>query len=357
MTVTGRDIIEEVVERMRTESEPLRYSALAHGVYRVFLHREDYDRLSPARRSLVEEASRALDEELDRLNAHRAPAADQWGKIVQAATRLMKSTEPPLRRPPAGWVIELYPDEDEELLPGHIRITSELGQPPAQAILAGDPTHRVQPLGSSASTSIPAGPQPGLQPGAQAGLQPGAASQNPITAPIAAPTPAPAPVAAAPAAPVPVPVPAAAPPLPPIPAPDATRRTTAAIDTSAPTARVSTAAAWGELTYRDSTGQEHNAALVGDEIRIGRGGRGAQIDVTVQGPDDISRTHLHLRREPSGSISVKDVSRFGTTMDNVRIPPSLDGAGKDLEQWVPVGARAQFGLAGVIVLHFKRVGA
>ena len=123
MTVTGRDIIEELVERMRTESEPLRYSALAHGVYRVFLHREDYDRVSPARRALVEEASRALDEELDRLNARRTPAPDQWGKIVQAATRLMKPAEPPLRRPPAGWVIELYPDEDEELLPGHIRIS------------------------------------------------------------------------------------------------------------------------------------------------------------------------------------------------------------------------------------------
>ena len=159
MTVTGRDIIEELVERMRTESEPLRYSALAHGVYRVFLHREDYDRVSPARRALVEEASRALDEELDRLNARRTPAPDQWGKIVQAATRLMKPAEPPLRRPPAGWVIELYPDEDEELLPGHIRITSELGQPPAQAILAGDPTHRVQPLGSSVAPP-PAQPRP-----------------------------------------------------------------------------------------------------------------------------------------------------------------------------------------------------
>ncbi len=158
MTVTGRDIIEELVERMRTESEPLRYSALAHGVYRVFLHREDYDRVSPARRALVEEASRALDEELDRLNARRTPAPDQWGKIVQAATRLMKPAEPPLRRPPAGWVIELYPDEDEELLPGHIRITSELGQPPAQAILAGDPTHRVQPLGRLGRRRRPPGP-------------------------------------------------------------------------------------------------------------------------------------------------------------------------------------------------------
>ena len=309
MTVTGRDIIEELVERMRTESEPLRYSALAHGVYRVFLHREDYDRVSPARRALVEEASRALDEELDRLNARRTPAPDQWGKIVQAATRLVKPAEPPLRRPPAGWVIELYPDEDEELLPGHIRITSELGQPPAQAILAGDPTHRVQPLGASAST-----------PTALA-----AADRGNFT-------------------------PAVSPP----PAPDATRRTTATIETSSPTSRVSTAAAWGELTYRDSTGQEHNAPLVSAIIRIGRG---AQVDVTVEGPDDISRTHLHLRREASGSISVKDVSRFGTTMDNVRIPPSLDATGRDLEQWVPVGARAQFGLAGVIVLHFKRVGA
>jgi hypothetical protein len=328
MTVTGRDIIEELVERMRTESEPLRYSALAHGVYRVFLHREDYDRVSPARRALVEEASRALDEELDRLNARRTPAPDQWGKIVQAATRLMKPAEPPLRRPPAGWVIELYPDEDEELLPGHIRVTSELGQPPAQAILAGDPTHRVQPLGSSAPP-----PPPRAEP-----------AQSPV--PAAVPT-----AAEAVAARAPVHVAVSVPPV-----PDATRRTTAVVDTSAPTSRVSAAAAWGELTYRDSTGQEHNAPLVGEVIRIGRGGRGAQVDVTVQGPDDISRTHLHLRRDASGSVSAKDVSRFGTTMDNVRIPPSLDGSGRDLEQWVPVGARAQFGLAGVIVLHFKRVG-
>jgi hypothetical protein len=350
MTVTGRDIIEELVERMRTESEPLRYTALAHGVYRVFLHRDDYDRLSPARRSLVEEAGRALDEELDRLNAHRAPAADQWGRLVQAASRLVKPAEPPLRRPPAGWVIELYPDEDEELLPGHIRVTSELGQPPAQAILGGDPTHRVQPLGGHAAGS-PAPAAPAAQAPSAAIAPPRVQEHGPPVPVVPAAPPVPAP-------PIPVaPIPAAhgaangAPPS------DATRRTAAGTDGSTPTARVSTAAAWGELTYRDSTGQEHSAPLVGDLIRIGRGGRGAQVDVTVQGPDDISRTHLHLRREASGTISVKDVSRFGTTMDNVRVPPSLDGTGRDLDQWVPVGARAQFGLAGVIVLHFKRLGA
>jgi hypothetical protein len=338
MTVTGRDIIDELVERMRSESEPLRYTALAHGVYRVFLHREDYDRLAPARRSLVEEASRALDEELDKLNAHRTPATDQWGRIVQAASRLMKPAEPPLRRPPAGWVIELYPDEDEELLPGQIRVASELGQPPAQAILAGDPTHRVQPLGRDASPV----PQPAAPPARDT-------SQFAQPAPSSAPEQPAQPSARSHAQSTAQVAPAAA--------PDATRRTTAAIDASAPTARVSAAAAWGELTYRDSSGHEHNAPLVGELIRVGRGGRGANVDVTVEGPDDISRTHLHLRRESNGAIAVKDVSRFGTTMDNVRLPPSLDGTGRDLDQWVPVGAKAQFGLAGVIVLHFKRVGA
>jgi hypothetical protein len=306
MTVTGRDIIDELVERMRTESEPLRYSALAHGVYRVFLHREDFERLSPARRSLVEEAGRALDEELDRLNAHRTPAPDQWGRLVQAASRLVKPVEPPLRRPPAGWVIELYPDEDEELLPGHIRITSELGQPSAQAILAGDPTHRVQPVGTQAP---PAAALPTVQ------SLPSVRDAVPDA--------------------------------------NATQRTA---EGGNPTARVSTAAAWAELTWRDRTGQEHSTPLVGDLIRVGRGGRGAAVDVVVEGPDDISRTHLQLRRESNGAVAVKDVSRFGTTMDNVRIPPSLDGSGRDLDQWVPVGARAQFGLAGVIVLHFKRAG-
>jgi hypothetical protein len=328
MTVTGRDIIDELVERMRTESEPLRYSALAHGVYRVFLHREDFERLSPARRSLVEEASRALDEELDRLNTNRTPATDQWGRLVQAATRLVKPAEPPLRRPPAGWVIELYPDEDEELLPGHIRVTSELGQPPAQAILSGDPTHRVQPVGPP--PAAPAAPAPA--PTSQFLQSHRERLPEPIPEPHRERLPEPVPDA------------------------HATHRTAAPVDGGNPTARVSTAAAWGELTYRDRTGQEHSTPLVGDLIRVGRGGRGAAVDVAVEGPDDVSRTHLHLRRESNGAIAVKDVSRFGTTMDNVRIPPSLDGSGRDLDQWVPVGARAQFGLAGVIVLHFKRVG-
>ncbi len=274
--MTGRDIIDELVERMRAEAEPLRYTALAHAVYRVFLHREDYDRLSPARRTLVEEASRALDEELERLNASRLPAVDQWGRLVRAASRLVRAPEPPLRRPPGGWIIELHPDEDEDLVPGHFRITSELALPAPAPGLGGDPTHRVQPVGG-----------------------------------------------------------------------DATRRTSPA------PADAPRGPAWAELTYRDNLGREHTARLERDEVRIGRGGRDAPVDVAIEGPEDVSRVHAQIRRDGTGAIFIKDVSRFGTTIDNDRVPPSLDAAGHDADRWVPVRAPARIGLAGVIVVHFK----
>ncbi|HEY8549801.1 MAG TPA: FHA domain-containing protein [Vicinamibacterales bacterium] len=278
MPVTGRDIIEDLVQRMRTESEPLRYSALAHGVYRVFLHREDYERLAPAQKTLIEEARRALDEELERLNADRLPASDQFGRLIQKATRLVKPPEPPIRRPAGGWVIELYPDEDQELPPGHFRITSELGLPETSQTLGGEPTQRVQPVGTAA---------------------------------------------------------------------DVTRRTTATAVAAGP--------AWGELTYRDNLGREHVEPLSPDLVRVGRGGRGADVDVVISGPEDVSRVHLHLRRAPTGEVALKDVSRFGTTIDNVRVPPSLEAGGVDADRWVPLPDRAQIGLAGVIVLHFRLV--
>ena len=93
-------------------------------------------------------------------------------------------------------------------------------------------------------------------------------------------------------------------------------------------------------------------------MAIGRGGRGAVVDVAIEGPEDVSRVHLHLRRGPdAASVALKDVSRFGTTIDNERIPPSLEAAGADVDRWVPLRARTQIGLAGVIVLHFRTIDA
>jgi hypothetical protein len=318
MTVTGRDIIEDLVHRMRTESEPLRYSSLAHGVYRVFLNREDYERLAPARRTIVEEASRAMDEEIERINGQRGEASEPLRRWLQAASRLVKPNDPPMRRPAGGWVIELFPDEDEELAPGCFRITSELMLPMHSGGLGGDATHKVQPVGAA-----PPAPPP---------------ITTPITAPVAAPPPATSSGPVAPAVP-------AAPPA------DATRRTEVS-----PTARTARTP-WGELTYRDNLGREHTASLATDVVKVGRGGTDTAVDVLIQGPEDVSRVHLHLRRDPaSGEVFLKDVSRFGTTLDNERVPPSLEPSG-DADRWVPIGGRAQIGLAGVIVLHFRTLTA
>jgi hypothetical protein len=317
MTVTGRDTIEDLVHRMRTESEPLRYSSLAHGVYRVFLNREDYERLAPARRTIVEEASRALDEEIERINGQRGDAAEPLKRWLQAASRLVKPVEPPMRRPAGGWVIELFPDEDEELAPGCFRITSELMLPAHSGGLGGDATHKVQPVGAAP----PAPP--------------------PVAVPVAPPAPIAPPIPVAAAAPV-APAPAAPP-------ADATRRTEVSVSPTARTARTP----WGELTYRDNLGREHTASLESDVVKVGRGGTDTSVDVLIQGPEDVSRVHLHLRRDAtSGEVFLKDVSRFGTTLDNERVPPSLEASG-DVDRWVALGGRAQIGLAGVIVLHFR----
>jgi hypothetical protein len=359
MTVTGRDIIDDLVIRMRTESEPLRYSSLAHGVYRVFLHRDDYDRLAPARRTIVEEATRALDEEIERINTHRSDAGEPMRRWLQAAARLVKPVDPPLRRPIGGWVIELFPDEDEELAPGCFRITSELMLPVTSGALGGDATHRVQPVGPIAL------PTPVAAPVAPPVMEVAPVQTSPVPPPVptsvvtpdpVGPSPlGPSPVAASPVltSPVPTsPVPTTVPPAASgAPSADATRRT----DPTA-TART-TRAAWGELTYRDNLGREHTAWLDADLVRVGRGGTDTVVDVVIQGPEDVSRVHLHLRRDRGGEVFLKDVSRFGTTLDNERVPPSLDGSGADADRWVSLRPRAQIGLAGVVVLHYRAIDA
>jgi hypothetical protein len=322
MTVTGRDIIDDLVTRMRTESEPLRYSSLAHGVYRVFLHRDDYDRLAPARRTIVEEATRALDEEIERINAHRGDAGEPVRRWLQAATRLVKPVDPPLRRPTSGWIIELFPDEDEELEPGSFRITSELMLPAHSGALGGDATQRVQPLGAAPSPPAVSTPAPIVS-------APPVATVAPVAVAVAPPPTA-----------IPAPV---------TPPADATRRTDP--QATAKTVRE----AWGELTYRDNLGREHTARLDADLVRVGRGGTDSAVDVVIQGPEDVSRIHLHLRRDATGEVRLKDVSRFGTTLDNERVPPSLDAGGADADRWVPLRPRAQIGLAGVVVLHYRAV--
>src|SRR5512132_2566852 len=65
---TAREIIQEIVRNMREGLEPLHYSTLAPAIYHVYLHPEDLERLRAIAPRIVDEAKRALDEEVGALN-------------------------------------------------------------------------------------------------------------------------------------------------------------------------------------------------------------------------------------------------------------------------------------------------
>src|SRR5213083_419366 len=65
----ARDVIDAVLENMRRNLEPLKYSTLAPSRYLVYLHPAEYARLEGIIPILQEQTIRALADELEQLNA------------------------------------------------------------------------------------------------------------------------------------------------------------------------------------------------------------------------------------------------------------------------------------------------
>jgi hypothetical protein len=278
--LSARDVILEIVDNMREGIEPLLYSSVAPAVYLVFLHQDDYDRLHPIAARVVDEASRALDEEVRRLNA--------GDRLTPGLLKRMLGRAPAIEPPRDGWVITLQADPDGELQPGHIAVTSELSLPP-RPHFDGTETRRVTTVrrGDHLQTS---------------------------------------------------------------------RQTVAADGAPAATGRTPHAT----ITYRDDDGP-HTVAIDKDRVVIGRGGTGYWVDVRLRAAPDVSREHIRIRRDPvSGSFFVKDLSTFGTTLDGVALPSSVevvDGEKRDREIEVPLPDRARLVLAGLVTIDFERPGA
>ena len=130
---TARDIIAEIVRNMRDGLEPLHYSMLAPSIYHVYLHADDMERLRGIVPRIVEEARRALDEELDALN--RASIAE---RLKIARRDALKIT------PPAGgWQIRILENTDDDVDPGDIVIYSELALPAKPDLGEGSMTKRI----------------------------------------------------------------------------------------------------------------------------------------------------------------------------------------------------------------------
>lgn len=114
------DVIDAVVENMRTNLEPLKYSTLAPSRFVVYLHPDEFARVEPIVSLLQQQAARALEEALGRLN-HRP--------IYRKYLERFAGGAPPVENAAAEWQIEILPDADGELAAGDILVHSELTLP------------------------------------------------------------------------------------------------------------------------------------------------------------------------------------------------------------------------------------
>src|SRR4051794_28855323 len=77
----ARDLIDAVVDNMRQNLEPLKYSTLAPSRFTVYMHPAEYERLEGIVPILEAQTLRALADELDKLN--RRSRIRQWlGRIT-----------------------------------------------------------------------------------------------------------------------------------------------------------------------------------------------------------------------------------------------------------------------------------
>jgi hypothetical protein len=141
----ARDLIEAVLENMRRNLEPLKYSTLAPSRYVIYLHPREFARLEGIVPLLKEQTRRALAEELDRLN--RRPA------ILRYMKRLSGGLDTYVENPATEWHVEFVCDPDEELAEGDILIDSELVLPAHPDLGLGERTRRITTVHSGQRTT------------------------------------------------------------------------------------------------------------------------------------------------------------------------------------------------------------
>jgi hypothetical protein len=131
----ARDIIDAVVANMRQNLERLKYSTLAPSRYTVYLHPAEFERLETIVPVLQEQTIRALDEELQRLNA--ASATRRWMR------RIGREPESEVRNAATDWHVAFLADADEELQEGDLFVDSELLMPARPDLGIGEQTRKI----------------------------------------------------------------------------------------------------------------------------------------------------------------------------------------------------------------------
>ncbi len=117
---------------------------------------------------------------------------------------------------------------------------------------------------------------------------------------------------------------------------------------------------YAQIWFTDELGRR-SYLMTRNEVHIGRGGVGRWVDLEIRIElPDISREHAIIRRTANGGFEIKDLSKFGTTVNGAAVPQSKvveNGAEVDKSIWAPLAAPARIVLAGKFDLDFQPVGS
>jgi hypothetical protein len=141
----ARDLIEAVVDNMRKNLEPLRYSTLAPSRFTVYMHPTEYARLEGIIPVLEAETVRALADELGTLN-RRSP-------IKRWLERLKRDPDAQIDNAGAEWQVEFRADPDGDMNEGDLLIDSELVLPAKPELGVGERTRRISTMHTGRRTT------------------------------------------------------------------------------------------------------------------------------------------------------------------------------------------------------------
>ena len=312
----GAVIIEEILNNMRAGAEPLYYTVQVPGVYHVYIHHADYEKLQPITHKITTEAKRVLDEELAVQNRRsqngRRGLMNRAGRIGRSLLNVfsrparLASPHPTYEKGGGDWQIKLYPDTANDLKEGDVVVESELASAVGTELGAGLLTKTIRTVrldGMTKSFAVKNGP-------GEAGREGGASGKSGA---------------------------------------DAGRD-------------ASSSGAFALISYKDGQGNRHDYLMRKEKINVGKGDEpGATpsywVDLVLDADADISPLHLQLFFDPaSRKFFVKDLSVTGTRINGRLVKNSMgkkDGRTVDLNVAEELPPTARISLANKFILDFK----
>lgn len=306
-----RLIIDTIAEAMRQNVLPFDEDFnLVPNIYQVILHPDVFVDLERVFSTIKERSKVRLDQELKRLNQSSGKAVHE--RILRGFKRIFAKDKPPAapgaapqdryQRAGSGWEILFSQAMTTPFDVSEVMVEAVLDATTRNNNLEGPKTVRVRVGGTEglSTTQVPSGN------GAD-------------------------------------------------PSPAALQTQRSQIHQAIPPASSSTASAdqkLARLSFKDDTG-EQTFLMAQQEISVGRGGEGAEVDVQLHTLPDVSRHHLSLRYDPeSNTFLIKDLSTYGTTVDGRTVASSRSSEG-DKNHWERIENETTIGLAGVIFIDFK----